>query len=234
MKDLLFIDFDGTITRRDVTDAILEAFAAPQWRAIEEDWQAGRIGSRDCLHGQMSLVRASRDELEALLCSIELDPGLGALLEVCATDDLPVHIVSDGFDYCIERILARERALAPLLRRVRVWASHLEPDGHRWRTTFPFSCHPLLKSHGCATCKPMVMRLLNRTGARTIFIGDGLSDIHATGLADQIFAKDKLADFCAAHAVSFIRYANLAEVAAHLAARNNRQDEQAFVELEVS
>lgn len=234
MKRLLFIDFDGTITRRDVTDAILDRFADPQWRAIEEEWQAGRIGSRDCLHGQMSLVRAAPDELDALLGSIEIDHGLGTLLDACAANNIVVHIVSDGFDYCIERILARERALAPLLRRVRVWASHLRPEGHRWRAAFPFSCHLLLKGHGCATCKPMVMRLLNRTGAHAIFVGDGLSDIHAIGQANWIFAKDKLADFCAARAVAFTPYTNLAEVAAHLAASDHHTDEQEFVELEVS
>jgi len=43
-KPVLFLDFDGTITRRDAVDAILEKFADPRWLAIEEDWKSGRIG----------------------------------------------------------------------------------------------------------------------------------------------------------------------------------------------
>ncbi|PYS76594.1 MAG: phosphatase, partial [Acidobacteria bacterium] len=44
---ILFLDFDGTISERDAIDAMLEAFAAPEWLAVEEEWQAGRIGSRE-------------------------------------------------------------------------------------------------------------------------------------------------------------------------------------------
>jgi len=44
---IVFLDFDGTITQRDATDVILEAYADPGWLRIEEEWKAGRIGSRD-------------------------------------------------------------------------------------------------------------------------------------------------------------------------------------------
>src|SRR5438876_1154800 len=45
----IFLDFDGTITRRDAIDAILDAYADPQWLDIEDAWKSGRIGSRECL-----------------------------------------------------------------------------------------------------------------------------------------------------------------------------------------
>src|SRR5262249_6907381 len=64
---MVFLDFDGTITRRDATDAILEAYADPRWLQLEEAWKHGRIGSRECLTAQMALVRASREEIDALL-----------------------------------------------------------------------------------------------------------------------------------------------------------------------
>ncbi|HWF84718.1 MAG TPA: hypothetical protein VG222_07735, partial [Vicinamibacterales bacterium] len=54
----VFLDFDGTITVRDATDAILDAFADRRWLATEEAWKAGRIGSRECLASQMALVAA--------------------------------------------------------------------------------------------------------------------------------------------------------------------------------
>src|SRR5262245_48377457 len=104
---IVFLDFDGTVTRRDATDALLEAFADRRWLEIEEDWVAGRIGSRECLAGQIALMTATRDEVDQLLDGIEVDPGLPALLDVCAARSVPVHIISDGFDYCIQRILGR-------------------------------------------------------------------------------------------------------------------------------
>src|SRR5205085_9303692 len=93
---ILFLDFDGTISECDAIDALLEAFADPQWLAIEAAWQAGRIGSRECLRAQMALVRASREEVNALIDSIKVDRGFATLLETCARHRVPVHIVSDG------------------------------------------------------------------------------------------------------------------------------------------
>ena len=131
-RPIMFLDFDGTVTGRDAVDAILEAYADPRWLAV--------IGSRACLSEQMALVEASRAELDSLLDSIEVDEGFALLLDTCAAAHVPVHIVSDGFDYCIRRILSRQRLrLGPRLEGVRVFASRLEPKGRRWRTDFP---HP--------------------------------------------------------------------------------------------
>jgi 2-hydroxy-3-keto-5-methylthiopentenyl-1-phosphate phosphatase len=217
MTPMLFLDFDGTISNRDAVDLILEKFADARWLAVEEDWRAGRIGSRECLTRQMALVRAAPRELDQLLATIELDAGLGALLETCALFDVQAGIVSDGFDYCIRRILARagSRKLAAHLRHVRVYANHLaHAGGGRWRTEFPFfraSC-----AHGCATCKPAVMEMLNPRGAATIFVGDGLSDVYAAREADLVFAKKSLARLCRERAIDFAPYETLADVAARL------------------
>jgi 2-hydroxy-3-keto-5-methylthiopentenyl-1-phosphate phosphatase len=43
IRPTVFVDVDATITLRDATDAILEAYADPEWFRIEEDWRAGRI-----------------------------------------------------------------------------------------------------------------------------------------------------------------------------------------------
>lgn len=216
---ILFLDFDGTVSRRDAVDLILEAFANERWLAIEEQWREGQIGSRDCLRAQMSLVRASSEQLDALLEKIELDEGLRALLETCHRHHIPTHIISDGFDYCINRILSRgaqkNLALVDLLREVRVCASHLETAGDdTWHTDFPY--FPRTCSHGCATCKPALMRLLNRAGVTTIFVGDGLSDRYAVAEADIVFAKKSLARYCEEQGIAHYVYNNLADVSARL------------------
>jgi len=212
---VVFLDFDGTITRRDATDAILDAFAAPEWLQIEEAWLSGRIGSRDCLTAQMALVTATPQEVDALLREIEVDPGFTTLLEACTARATPVHIISDGFDYCIDRILGRpELDLSARLLGAHVVASHLQPDGERWRATFPCPTEPC--AHGCATCKPLAMDRLNAAGAVTVFVGDGLSDRYAAARADMVFAKDKLAVFCKGASIPFTPYDTLAAVADRL------------------
>ena len=217
-KPVLFLDFDGTITRRDAIDAILEEFADPLWLKVEEDWKAGRIGSRECLSAQMQFVHATKDQIDKLLDSIEVDPGFVRLLEACAAHQVEVHIISDGFDYCINRILNRPSLhLRRRLEGVRIMSSHLERDKNHWSVQFP-SFHQSC-AHGCATCKPAVMRLLNQTNAPAIFVGDGLSDRYAVASADLVFAKDGLASYCSENSIAHIPYQNLADVADHLDTR---------------
>jgi 2-hydroxy-3-keto-5-methylthiopentenyl-1-phosphate phosphatase len=217
---VVFLDFDGTITLRDATDAILDAFADPEWLQIEEAWLSGHVGSRECLAAQMALVNATQDQVDRLLDDIGVDPGLATLLDACAARMAPVHIVSDGFDYCIERILGRPNRPAPgghqgsLLARMtdsQIASSRLRLDGGRWRTTFAHPPTPC--AHGCATCKPTVMEDLNAAGAITVFVGDGMSDRYAAACADIVFAKNALAAYCDRASIPYTPYDTLAAVA---------------------
>jgi 2-hydroxy-3-keto-5-methylthiopentenyl-1-phosphate phosphatase len=214
-QPILFLDFDGTISSRDAIDAILEAFADEEWLKIEDDWRQGRIGSRECLAAQVQLVRARAEEINELLSSIEVDEGFNALLETCERNRVATHIISDGFDYCIKLILANaaenDRELARRLARMRICASHLEIKNGRWQTAFPFFARACV--HGCATCKPAVIEMLNPNAAPVVFVGDGLSDRYAARAADVVFAKKSLAAYCAAQAIEFIAYENLRDVA---------------------
>jgi 2,3-diketo-5-methylthio-1-phosphopentane phosphatase len=213
----VFVDFDGTVSKDDVVDAILEAHADPGWHRIEDEWQAGRMGSRECLREQMSLVRATEQEMNALVDRIELDEGFGALLHTCARHAVPIHIVSDGFDYCIERILRRaERDFQWLPGGLQVCASHLEPgDDRTWRVGFPF--FPDVCAHGCATCKPAAMHELCADGhGPNVFVGDGLSDRYAAAAADMVFAKSALARHCRSERIAFTPFETLRQVSVAL------------------
>lgn len=212
---ILFLDFDGTISGRDAIDAILESFADEKWLEIEEEWGAGRMGSRECLAAQIGMVRATATEIDDLLASIEVDEGFNALLEVCERHKIAAHIISDGFDYCIKRILANateaDTRLARRVKRMKICASHLETISGIWKTSFPFFAQAC--AHGCATCKPSVMRMLNQTNAPSVFVGDGLSDAYAAQCADVVFAKKSLAKYCTAQEIEFVAYETLLDVA---------------------
>lgn len=60
------------------------------------------------------------------------------------------------------------------------------------------------------------MRLLNKTNAPAIFVGDGLSDRYAVESADLVFAKDGLASYCTERSIEHTPYQNLGEVAAYI------------------
>src|SRR5262249_16218954 len=142
----ILVDFDGTIVRRDVTDLILERFAFPEWRKIEDDWVAGRIGSRECLVRQIDLVRAADHDLDELIDEVEVDPAFATFVAQCRELGCDLMIGSDGFDRVISRVLDRAGLDLPYAsnRLVAVGAD-------RWRVEFP-SFDPTCRSSS-GTCK---------------------------------------------------------------------------------
>ena len=82
------------------------------------------------------------------------------------------------------------------------------------RLDFPYFRRPC--EHGCATCKPAVMELLNPERAPAVFVGDGLSDRYAARRADLVFAKNSLAEYCREREIEHVEYERLREVAARL------------------
>jgi 2,3-diketo-5-methylthio-1-phosphopentane phosphatase len=182
------VDFDGTISRQDTTDQILERFAEPAWRAIEQDWLDGAIGSRECMRRQVELLRVSPAELDAFIAGIEIDWGFSAFVRVCARHDIPVTVVSDGLDRTIRSVLTRAG-----LGALPVVANHLaSAGGDRWRLSSPHAASSGACSSG--TCKCAVADSLHRP--LTLLVGDGKSDHCVAGQADLVFAKAGLLAHC--------------------------------------
>jgi 2-hydroxy-3-keto-5-methylthiopentenyl-1-phosphate phosphatase len=186
---LVICDFDGTIAHVDVTDGVLSRFALPQWEAIEADWKAGQIGSRECMARQVDLVRAPLDALNAYLDTVEIDPDFPAFVADCRARGLEVVVISDGIDYSIRRILARHG-----VDDLPLASNSLELlGGDRYKLNFP-EANPKC-SAGSGTCKCRVSSR-RASGRSRLLIGDGSSDFCLAAEADMVFAKDKLLTRC--------------------------------------
>lgn len=182
-----FVDFDGTIVPCDVTDFLLERFADPSWQEVEKDWQAGRIGSRECMTRQVALLEASPPEVLDAMSQLRIDPGFASFVDQCERNGVGMTIVSDGFDFVIERVLRNAGLEIPF------YANHLEPlAADRWRVTFPSArsdCRALAGNCKCAFTEP-------HSSSVKVVIGDGRSDFCICGHADLVFAKGTLLDLC--------------------------------------
>ncbi len=217
MKPIIFCDFDGTITLQDTTDLILEAFAERSWHEVEERWLAGKIGSRECLREQMALVRANEADMGRLVDSVSVDPFFTGFVEECVARGFPFHIVSDGFDWVIRRTLSRpELHLQDRMEDLRISASSLQIREKFMITAFP---HASVRcTHGCATCKPMLMDCHAKGFKPVVFIGDGTSDQYAARQADLVFARKgkSLAKYCEGQGILFTAFEDFQEVRRHL------------------
>lgn len=216
-----YVDFDGTIAQADVVDRVLGRFASGEWEDVEREWVAGRIGSRECLSRQISCVRASEKDLDNLLAGIGVDPGFDGFVKAAKELEVPVTIVSDGFDLFIRALLAKKYPQIP------VYSSALKRDGERLVASFPEAAC----GHGCATCKPAVMARTRRPEDFIVFVGDGLSDRYAAQAADLTFAKAKLLDFCAEKRLKHRPYADFREIELWLRQCREGQDKMRMLHL---
>ncbi|OIO37086.1 MAG: hypothetical protein AUJ72_05200 [Candidatus Omnitrophica bacterium CG1_02_46_14] len=205
-----FIDFDGTISKNDAVDLILERFASGEWKKVEQEWVAGKIGSRECLTRQMALVSASQKELTHLISQIEVDPHFVSFLKTAKDLNIPVTIVSDGFRFVIEGILNRILNNSEgLVNSLPIFSNELEWHGGRIQVLFPKGS---VCEHGCANCKARVIDAQRKPKQRIIFIGDGLSDRFAAMASDLTFAKHKLLKFCEENSITHKRYSSFKEI----------------------
>jgi 2,3-diketo-5-methylthio-1-phosphopentane phosphatase len=197
VKPIVFTDFDGTITQRDVTDEILAQLAQPSWRDVELEWTRGLIGSRQCLERQIALVDTSVEDLDALIDAVPIDPGFASFYRFTHQRGVPLYVLSEGFDYVIARVLQRAGMLDPVRNGMQVFSSALRVEGRRLIPSFPHSSPPC--EHGCGTCKAALLRRLGEGKHPIIFVGDGLSDRFAVDEADVVFAKRQLLAYCQEH-----------------------------------
>lgn len=200
-------DFDGTISKLDATDAILEALAEPEWREIEALWVRGAIGSRECLERQVGCLRASGHQLNALIDGVEIDPAFADFVSFCKRRAIPLAIVSDGLDYVIKRILERER-----ITGISVFANALAAVAPAsFSISFP---HARIRC-GSGVCKCAVLQHLRQLwdGRQLMFVGDGRSDFcAAASAADFVAAKSSLLDHLSARLLPCVAYDSFSDV----------------------
>ncbi|SDR56133.1 Haloacid Dehalogenase superfamily, subfamily IB, phosphoserine phosphatase-like/2,3-diketo-5-methylthio-1-phosphopentane phosphatase [Rhizobiales bacterium GAS113] len=202
MPGQILLDFDGTIAIEDTTDCLLERFAEPGWRAIEEEWEAQLIGSRECMARQVDLVRASKGDLEHFIASVHIDAGFVPFVEACRAAQFDVMIVSDGLDRIVRGVVARTGLSLP------VAANRLEHMGDdRWRLGFPHANANCASASGNCKCA----HAASAAQGPRIVVGDGRSDFCAANGADYVFAKGRLTTHCEENGIAHAPIADLGE-----------------------
>ena len=193
----VFCDFDGTITKRDTVDHLLESLAdntaSPSWEEIEALWVSGEIGSRECMAQQVALLRGGWTAVEKELATLEIDPTFKSFAKFCKDRKIKLVVVSDGLDRVIAHILKREG-----IEVDGIFANHLEEDATgNLKLSFPFAPRGqyLAKNCGSGMCKCQIINEAPLSPMR-IVIGDSRSDFCWSGEADLVFAKKKLLEYC--------------------------------------
>jgi len=203
----IFVDFDGTISKEDVGEAIFREFGNKEKvDSIITSLLKDEISAKDCwLMLCDSVGGIDINRLKNFIDKLEIDSTFKNLDKYCAENKIELIVLSDGFDLYIKRIFEREN-----LNHVSVYSNKLEIDeNNRLTPEFPYFDASCTTS---ANCKRNHIISHSSDEDFTIFIGDGNSDKYTSQFCDFIFAKDDLLKFCELERITYFPYKNFDDV----------------------
>ncbi len=178
-------DFDGTITLKDVGDALLRHFKAATREEIERSY-APHVKMEEWMKEYFRPLTASKKDIEAyVLASTRLRGGFKEFRAFCAAEGIPLEIASGGLDLYIECLLKKWGL------KIKSFYGFTRFTSGGVRVTFP-----CLKGTTLDAFKTARVRHYQRLGYKVVFCGDGTSDLKAARAADAVFAAKRLRRFC--------------------------------------
>jgi len=184
----IFCDFDGTFSVQDVGSTLAQKLLPEKRKRLWRRFEQGEFTAWTYAMALLDGLELPEKDLDRFLETIDLDPGARALLDWCTDGNIPFRILSDGFDWNLERLQAMNHI------RFDYQANHLEYEGAIWRLR---AGRPN-DACGCGTgsCKRGLIASYREQhpGAYCVHIGNGrVSDLCGALEADLAFAKDTLA-----------------------------------------
>lgn len=185
---LIQCDFDGTITEKDVSFVLLDAFAGGEWRLLQKDYKEGRISVGRLNREAFAMVKADRQSLvEAMKGQVQVRAGFHQLVDYCRREGFRFVIVSNGLDFYIDKILSDLG-----LQDIEVFAARTQfhPEGLHVQYIGPDG------SEIDDGFKNAYVNHFLRNGYRIAYVGNGTSDFPPAKLCHHIFATGDLLSVC--------------------------------------
>lgn len=203
----VFVDFDGTITKTDVGEAMFLKFGnAEKAYEIIQLWIDKKITSIQTWQMLCDTVKdIDTNSFDEFIDSIEIDETFKKFVEYCEANRIESYILSDGLDYYIDRILKREG-----LDHLKAYTNKLSfGQNNELIPSFDFTDEECID---CANCKRNHIIDNSSDTDYTIYIGDGWSDTCPAQFCDFIFAKNSLLKYCETNRISYFPFNSFDEI----------------------
>jgi 2-hydroxy-3-keto-5-methylthiopentenyl-1-phosphate phosphatase len=195
----IFLDYDGTITERDLLDAIAQTFGDPEvYAQVDEGLDDGKLTLHEVLRREFEPVRAPLEEVVAwVLEHAVVRPGFHELIALAHAQGWRIIVLSSGFRELIVPVLEREGAAD-----VELMANWVEPDPAGWKVHFRDRAE-------CPVCGEPCKRaavIAESDGGERVYVGDGISDRCGAEASHRVFARRGLASYLQERGVAFERF----------------------------
>ncbi|TYS70979.1 2-hydroxy-3-keto-5-methylthiopentenyl-1-phosphate phosphatase [Sutcliffiella horikoshii] len=197
-KQMIFCDFDGTITNSDNIIAIMKKFAPEEWEDIKNKVLSQEISIKEGVGKMFALLPTEQKEVikEFIVANAEIRDGFKEFVAYTKEEGIPLYIVSGGIDFFVEPLLAG------LIEETNIYCNQSDFSGEKINILWPHACDEKC-NNDCGCCKPSIIRKLADTDTYKIVIGDSITDLEAAKLADQVIARDFLIKKCEEQSIAF-------------------------------
>lgn len=203
----IFVDFDGTITTKDIGEAMFLKFGDPiRANEIIEDWIDHKINAKESWQLLCETVKNFEpQQFEDFLSKMEIDSTFQNFNKYCISNKYEMRILSDGLDLYIDKILNREE-----LEHIDLFSNRLSFGNNN--ELIPVFPHTDSECNRCANCKRN--HIINHSSEEdfSVYIGDGWSDVCPAQYCDFIFAKNSLLKYCELNRITYFPYRNFDDV----------------------
>lgn len=211
LNQIVFCDFDGTITAEETFVAMLKRFTPEATAAVLPQ----------IYHRQITLKQGVRTLLEALPASVYHDiieytrtkpirPGFAELLNFLEAHHIPFVVISGGLKGMVEAVLE------PFLPQIEgIYAMEVDVSGSRLKLRSPYEGETEMVAKADILAKYQQQHDLTET----IAIGDSVTDWNLALAASTVFARPPLTDFLVEQGKSYIAWETFTDIQHHLASR---------------
>lgn len=190
----ILVDFDGTITTVDTNDKLTQVYGNNVIPKLWQSYNEGEIDFLTLIDLQFREFKLTEEEYtNFILTEFDLTEGFIEFYKNIEKNHIPFAVVSGGF----------HNGIVPFLNKygiedVDIFANSFIFNGNNMRAKI-YDEGDTIDCSGYGPCGNCKVRHYNRYKEKyetVIFIGDGTTDQCVAQIADVIFAKDKLLDYC--------------------------------------
>jgi len=204
VKTLVQCDFDGTVTEKDASFFLLDAFAQGDWRRLLREYKEHMISVGEFNTKAFAMVKADKPTLlGALKGEVKVREGFHELVNYCLKKGFRLVIVSNGLDFYIKAVL-KDLGLENI--EVHAAQASFHPEGMKVQYVGPAG------KRLDDSFKEAYIKSFLELGYSVIYMGNGDSDIAPAKYAHYVFATGDLLAYCRENNLDYKPFENFSDV----------------------
>ncbi len=202
------VDFDGTITTRDISNELAFYYGGEAYLEIENQYKRREMPIRQWLQEVAKLLPADLEMLRSKALEwARIRPGFQRFLEHAREQKSPLLVASDGFGFYIEPVLERHGLLTDDIIICRNETAVGRAGA--LEVQYPYG-HEVCRV--CGNCKAAHVVGFKEEGRPVIYVGDGGNDRFGAFWSDHACARDKLAEACRENGFPFSEWTDFYDI----------------------